>query len=102
MVRGKNFSEIYDFGCEWLGIHFENPLVIESYTTDFLINRGYNQLDYFKKTIGAYQGRDEDAVKYVKKVKALIDKPLDEIELEDVRLVMKKVKCPRKLNISVF
>ena len=26
----------------------------------------YNQLDYFKKTIGAYQGRDEDALKYVK------------------------------------
>ena len=35
-------------------------------------------------------------------MKALIDKPLDEIELEDVRLAMKKVKCPRKLDISVF
>ena len=58
------------------------------------INRGYNQLDYFKKTIKAHQGRDSDAVKYVKKVKALIDKPLDEIELEDVRLATKKVKCP--------
>ena len=102
MVHGKNFPEIFDFGCKRLGIHFENPLVIESYTTDFLINRGYNQLDYFKKIIGAYQGLDEDAVKYVKKVKALIDKPLDKIELEDVRLAMKKVKCPRKLNISVF
>ena len=31
----KNFPEIYDFGCERLGIHFENPLVIESYTTTF-------------------------------------------------------------------
>ena len=58
-----------------------------------------NQLDYFKKTIGAYQGRDEDALKYVKKVKALIDKPLDELELGHVRLAMKKVKCPRKLDI---
>ena len=29
----------------------------------------YNQLDYFKKIIRAYQGRDYDAVKYVKKVK---------------------------------
>ena len=77
-------------------------MVIESYTTDFPINRGYNQLDYFKKTIRAYQGRDEDAFKHVEKVKALIDKPLDEIELEDVRLAMKKVKCPRKLDISVF
>ena len=35
----------------------------------------YNQLDYFKKIIRAYQGRDEDVVKYVKKVKELIDKP---------------------------
>ena len=63
----------------------------------------YNQLDYFKKIIRAYQGRDEDAVKYVKKVKELIDKPLDEmIELEDVRLAMAKVKYPCKLDISVF
>ena len=38
----------------------------------------YNQVDYFRQIIRAYQGRDEDAVKYVKKVKALIDKPLDE------------------------
>ena len=75
----------------------------------------YNQLDYFKKIIRAYQRQDEDAVKYVKKVKAIIDKPLDEmmgslgtpgpsgpIELEDVRLAMAKVKCPRKLDVSVF
>ena len=75
----------------------------------------YNQLDYFKKIIRAYQGRDEDAVKYVKKVKELIDKPLDEmmecletpgpsgpIELGHIRLAMAKVKCPRKLDISVF
>ena len=52
--------------------------------------------------IRAYQGRDEDTVKYVKKVKALIDKPLDKIELKHVRLAMAKVKCPRKLDISVF
>ena len=63
----------------------------------------FNQLDYFRQIIRAHQGQDEDAVKYVKKVKALIDKPLDEmIELEDVRLAMAKVKCPRKLDISVF
>ena len=74
----------------------------------------FNQLDHFKKIIRAYQGRDEDAVKYVKKVKALIDKPLEEmgslgtlgpsgpIELGHVRLAMAKVKCPRKLDISVF
>ena len=62
----------------------------------------YNQLDYFKKVIKAYNGYDSDAVKYVKKVKALTDKSLDEIELEDIRLAMAKVKCPRKLDILVF
>ena len=31
-----------------------------------------NQLDYFRQIIRAYQGRDEDVVKYVKKVKALM------------------------------
>ena len=52
-----------------------------------------NQLDYFRKIVRAYQGQDEDVVKYVKKVKALIDKPLDEmIELGHVRLAMAKVK----------
>ena len=61
-----------------------------------------NQLDYFKKIIRAYQGQDEDAVKYVKKVKELIDKPLDKLELRHVRLAMAKVKCPHKLDISVF
>ena len=62
----------------------------------------YNQLDYFKKIIRACRGRDADVVKYVKKVKALIDKPLDEIELGHIRLAMAKVKCPCKLDISVF
>ena len=63
----------------------------------------YNQLDYFRQIIRAYQGQDEDAVKYVKKVKELIDKPLDKmIELGHVRLAMAKVKCPHKLDISVF
>ena len=61
-----------------------------------------NQLDYFRQIIRAYQGRDEDAVKYVKKLKALIDKPLDELELGHVRLALAKVKCPHKLDISVF
>ena len=35
-------------------------------------------------------------------MKALIDKPLDELELGHVRLAMAKVKCPCKLDISVF
>ena len=63
----------------------------------------YNQVDYFRQIIKAYQGRDEDVVKYVKKVKEIIDKPLDnKLELKHVRLAMAKVKCPHKLDISVF
>ena len=65
-------------------------------------HRPYSQLDYFRQLIKAYNGYDEEAVKYVKKVKALIDKPLGEIQLGHVRLAMAKVKCPLKLDISVF
>ena len=35
-------------------------------------------------------------------MRALIDKPLDELQLEDVRAIRKKVKFPRKLDISLF
>ena len=35
-------------------------------------------------------------------MKAFTDKPLDELELEDIRAIRKKVKFPRKLDISVF
>ena len=97
----RNFPEVYEFGPERLGIHFKDKLVLEEYSSGCRIDRGYNQLNYFEKIIRAYQGRDEDAVKYVKK--ALTDKPLDEmIKLGHVRLAMAKVKCPRKLDISVF
>ena len=64
------------------------------------LSAGYkpsNQLDYFKKLIKAYNGYDSDAVKYVKyvkKVMALIYKPLDEIDLGHVRLAMKKLNVP--------
>ena len=61
-----------------------------------------NQLDYFKQIIKAYQGRDEDTVKYVKKTKELIDKPSDKLELRHVRLAMTKVKYPCKMDMSVF
>ena len=64
--------------------------------------RPYSQLDYFRQLITTYNGYDSDAVKYVKKAKALIDKPLDEIELGHIRLAMAKVKRPHKLDISVF
>ena len=73
------FPGIYESGPKRLGIHLESIFVIEGYSSDYQINRGYNRLDYFKQIIEAYQGQDNDAVKYVKKVKALIDKPLDKI-----------------------
>ena len=95
----ERFPEIYKFGPERLGIHLKDKFIREDYSSGCPIDRSYNQLDYFKKTIKAYQGRDSDAVKHVKKVKAFIDKPLD---LEDVRVIRKKVKFPRKLDISVF
>ena len=98
----ERFPEVYKFGCERLGTHFKNQLVNESYKIDFPVKRGYNQLNYFKKLIKAYNGYDSDAVKYVEKVKAFIDKPLDELELQDVRAIRKKVKFPPKLDISVF
>ena len=62
----------------------------------------YSQLDNFKKLIKAYNGRDSNAVKYVEKVEAFIDKLLDKLELKDKRPIMNKVKFPRKLDISVF
>ena len=96
------FPEIYEFGPNRLGIHLESVLIFDSYSSDYLINRGYNRLDYFRQIIRAYLERDENADKYVKKVKELMDKPMDEIEFKQVRLAMAKVKCPRKLDISVF
>ena len=98
----ERFQEVYNFDPERLGIHFEDKFVLEEYSSGCPINRGYNQLDYFKKTIKAYQGRDSDVVKYIEKVEAFIDKPLDELELEDVRAIRKKVKLPGKFDISVF
>ena len=98
----ERFPEIYEFGPERLGIHFENRLVLEEYSSGHPIKRGYDQLDNFKKLIKAYDGHDSDAVKYVEKVEAFIDKPLDELELKDIRAIMNKVKFPRNLDISVF
>ena len=55
-----------------------------------------------KKLIKAYNGRNSDAVKYVEKVEAFIDKSLGELELKDIRAIINKVKFPRKLDISLF
>ena len=84
------------------GIHEENPFCDAPLKPSPSGSKTYDQMDYFRQIIRAYQGLDEDAVKYVKKVKELIHKPSDEIELKLVRLAMDKVKCPRKLDISVF
>ena len=98
----ERFPEVYKFGCKRLGIHFDNRLLLEEYSSGHPIKRRYHQLDNFKKLIKTYIGCNSDAVKYVEKVEAFIDKPLDELELEDVRAIREKVKFPCKLDISVF
>ena len=98
----ERFLEIYKFAPERLGIHFEDKFVLEEYSSGYLIKQENNQLDNFKKLIKAYNGCNSDAVKYVEKVDAYIDKPMDGLELEDVRAIMNKVKFPHKLDISVF
>ena len=52
----ERFPEIYNFGPKRLGIHFKDKFILEEYSSGYLINRRYSQLDYFKKTIEAYQG----------------------------------------------
>ena len=47
----ERFPEIYKFGPEGLGIHFKDKFVLEEYSSGYLINQRYSQLDYFKKTI---------------------------------------------------
>ena len=41
----ERFPEIYEFGPERLGIHLKNKYVLEGYSSDYQINRRYNQLD---------------------------------------------------------
>ena len=82
------------------GCNKTNDLIL-NLTKLYIICKAYNQLDYFRQIIRAYH-EDEDAVKYVKKVKELIDKPLDKLELGHVGLAMAKVKCPQKSDITVF
>ena len=76
------------------GIHEENPFCDIPLKPSASGSKKDDPMDYFRQIIRAYQGLDEDAVKYVKKVKELIDKPLDKIEFKHVRLAMAKVKCP--------
>ena len=102
-IREK-FPELYKFGLRRLGIHFSNGLALTEYSSDSPSNQGYSQLNYFKKVIKTYEGQDTDADKYVERVRAYTDKPLDELRIEDVSVIMKKklVKFPCRLEISVF
>ena len=85
------------------GIHEERPFCDVPLKPSPSGSKTYNQVDYFKKDVTYYRGRDDDADKYVEKVKPLIDcSQLDDLKLEEVRIAMVKVKCPRKLDISVF
>ena len=52
----ERFPEVYKFGPKRLGIHFKERIVPEEYSSSYPINRGYNQLDYFRQLIRAYQG----------------------------------------------
>ena len=97
----KSYPEIYNFGPGRLGIHFKDKWALRDYVPNSSSNQ-YRQLDYLKKAIKVYQGQDEEVEKYVENVKAFTDKPLDELALEDVRAIRKKVKFPRRLEIPVF
>ena len=85
------------------GIHEESPFYDAPTASSFPAGcKPYSQLNNFRKLIKAYNGHDSNAVKYVEKVEAFIDKPLNELELKDVRAIVNKVKFPCKLDISVF
>ena len=98
----KNYPEHYEFGLGRLGMRFNNGFVLNEY--DYPRKGcGYSQLDYFRNVIISYQGLDEEVEKYVEQVKSFIGKPLDELEIDDVREIRKKlVKFPPKLEVSVF
>ena len=47
----ERFPEVYKLGCKKLGIHFDNQLVLEEYSSGHPIKQGYDQLSNFKKLI---------------------------------------------------
>ena len=83
----------YTLRIDW----FLNSVALVTQSSEGIINSIIS-----KKLIKAYNGYDSDAVKYVEKVKELLDKSLDRVKLEDVRAIREKVKFPCKLDISVF
>ena len=40
----ERFPEVYKFGCERLGIHFEDKFVLEKYSSSHPIKQGYDQI----------------------------------------------------------
>ena len=96
----KSYPEIYNFGLERLGVHLNDGLALREYSSD----SSSRQLDYFRKAFKAYEGQDADADKYVERVKAFIDKPLDGLGIKDVGAIKEKklVKFPCRLEIPVF
>ena len=84
------------------GIHKEIPFCNVQLKPSPFGSKLYDRLGCFKGVIKSYWGLDEDADKYVNEVKAIIDKPLDNLELEHIRLAMANIKCPHKLDILMF
>ena len=70
-----------DFVCpDPCGIHEENPFYdVPTASSSNAGSKAYDRMDCFRKVVRAYRGLDEGVSKYFKKVKALIDKPLDDL-----------------------
>ena len=84
--------------CE---IHKEGPFCDVPLKPSPSGSKTYDRLGCFKGVVKSYRGLDEDADKYVKGAKAIIgDK--GPLELERVRQAMVEIKCPKKLDISLF
>ena len=82
-------------------IHEESPFCDVPLKPSPSGSKTYDPLGCFKGVIKSYRGLDEDADKYVKGAKAIIgDK--GPLELERVRQAMGEIKCPKKLDISLF
>ena len=83
------------------GIHEESPFCDVPLKPSPSGSKAYDRLGCFKGVVKSYRGLDEDADKYVKGVKAIIGNE-GPWELERVRQAMVEIKCPKKLDISLF
>ena len=82
-------------------IHEESPFCDIPLKPSPSGSKTYNWLGCFKGAVKSHRGLDEDADEYVKGAKAIVG---DEgpLELERVRQAMGEIKCPKKLDISLF